>query len=133
MRLQEVLKEREAEISTLEQSLKDRPAKPLPAARGISAISELDDAENELDEAKVKELSPKTLKQFKDLRRLSRRLSLQNPGEPTGDPVVDPSETLDRLNELMLYVKAIAALILIWFSDAMAIDQWHKRNHTIAK
>ncbi|KAF8517592.1 kinesin-domain-containing protein [Hysterangium stoloniferum] len=98
MRLQEVLKEREAEISSLEQSLKERPLEPTLVPKALTHISEADDAENEVDNPTLKELSPKTLKQFKDLRRLSRRLSLQQPAETPADP----SETLDRLNELML-------------------------------
>jgi kinesin family protein 4/21/27 len=103
MRLQEVLKEREAEISALEQSLNERPSEPALLSQSTTHISEADDAENEVDGVGLNELSPKTLKQFKDLRRLSRRLSLQKPAETP----VDPSETLDRLNELMLFVQFI--------------------------
>ncbi|KAF8584073.1 kinesin [Ramaria rubella] len=94
MRLQEVLKEREAEISSLEQSLKERPPKPTAV---VQEISEAED-DNEIADSNLKDLSPKTLKQFKTLRRLSRRLSLQKATEPPEDT----SETLDRLNELML-------------------------------
>ncbi|KIJ44279.1 hypothetical protein M422DRAFT_168492, partial [Sphaerobolus stellatus SS14] len=95
MRLQEVLKEREGEILSLEQSLKEKEIKP---SHEITPIPEIDDKEPDMEDPNFKELSPTTLKQFKALRRLSRRLSLQKPEEPPADP----SETLDRLNELML-------------------------------
>lgn len=97
MRLQEVLKEREAEISTLEQTLKEKQTTSSAGARQVSIISEAEDAENGAEDTNLKELSPATLQQFKALRRLS----LQR----TSEPAMDSSETLDRLNELMLYVK----------------------------
>ena len=50
-----------------------------------------------MDDTDLKELSPSTLKQFKALRRLSL--------QKTAEPAMDSFETLDRLNELMLYVK----------------------------
>ena len=126
MRLQEVLKEREAEISTLEQSLKEKPISSSTVVEKVPAIPEAEDVENDDDDAKLRELSPTTLKQFKDLRRLSRRLSLQR----TAEPAVDSSETLDRLNELMLYVDMM-------FEThgylTTLIDLWHKKSPTIVK
>ncbi|GJJ12322.1 hypothetical protein Clacol_006563 [Clathrus columnatus] len=98
MRLQEVLKEREAEISTLEESLKTKTNGVPHQIQDIPPIPEVDDVENELSDPSLNELSPTTLKQFKDLRRLSKRLSLQTPPES----LTESSETLDRLNELML-------------------------------
>lgn len=100
MRLQEVLKEREAEINNLEQSLKEKTKDETAPVEDITPIPEGDDQEPELQDPSLRDLSPTTLKQFKDLRRLSRRLSLQKPAEHEADP----SETLGRLNELMLYV-----------------------------
>ena len=97
MRLQEVLKEREAEISTLEQSLKEKPVSSSADVVQVPAIAVATDTEAEVDDTKFKELSPTTLKQFKALRRLSL--------QKTAEPAMDTSETLDRLNELMLYVK----------------------------
>lgn len=98
MRLQEVLKEREAEIGTLEESLKGKATGVSSLVQDIPPIPEVDDAENEISDPSLSELSPTTLQQFKDLRRLSKRLSLQKLPELT----TSPSETLDRLNELML-------------------------------
>ena len=96
MCLQEVLKEREAEINALEQSLKEKPVSSSAAVGQVLSVSSASDRENEMDDAGLKELSPLTLKQFKALRHLS----LQKTAEPT----MDFSETLDRINELMLYV-----------------------------
>ena len=122
MRLQEVLKEREAEIDTLEQSLKDKAARSTAGVDHISSISEAEDAENDVDDSKIKELSPTTLKQFKDLRRLSRRLSLQKT-----EPAVDSSETLDRLNELMLYVNVF--ILCLQHPDHSTRSMAQKESH----
>jgi DNA repair exonuclease SbcCD ATPase subunit len=123
MRLQEVLKEREAEISTLEESLKEKPVQSSAVAEQISPTTEADDAENEVDDTNFKELSPTTLKQFKHLRRLSRRLSLQK----TAEPAVDSSETLDHLNELMLYVNV--AITYNIFSHHHGRSMAQKESH----
>jgi hypothetical protein len=80
MRLQEVLKEREAEISMLEESLR-RKHKDDTAVNGDSAAS-----------AKVQ-----VLKQFDEVRTLENGHDYEENGS-----VSEPDESLDRLNELML-------------------------------
>ncbi|KAJ4478498.1 kinesin domain-containing protein [Lentinula aciculospora] len=112
MRLQEVLKEREAEISTLELSL-------LKATQTESSASSTSDRLRDLklellnghdDEAAPESfLSPQTINKFEHIRR-----SMQFHGENGNSPrehdsisasdsiVSDTDESLDRLNELML-------------------------------
>lgn len=100
MRLQEVLKEREAEISALEDSLKEkngRPVTPVPPAPVVVVNGDVaPDA-----------LSPNTMHQFAVLRK-------GIVAEPEQD-VGDAADSLDRLDELMrwafCYVLSSQALI----------------------
>lgn len=87
MRLQEVLKEREAEISMLEESLrrkhKDDTA-VMPTVNGDSTAA-----------AKV---APQVLKHFDEARS-----ALENGHDyDENGSISEPDESLDRLNELML-------------------------------
>lgn len=85
MRLQEVLKEREAEITSLEQSLiqKHQPSPPMTPMVGEDASPSL-------------HLSPKTISHFKEIRR---SLNVQDSLSAS-----DAGDSLVRLNELMRYV-----------------------------
>jgi hypothetical protein len=83
MRLQEVLKEREAEILMLEESLR-RKHKDDITINGDSTAS-----------AKV---APQVLKQFDEVRST---LENGHDYEENGS-ISEPDESLDRLNELML-------------------------------
>lgn len=91
MRLQEVLKEREAEISSLEQSLKEssRGASALPTPMSVSPTTPSNGDAS---------LSPKTLNNFNELRgALDNHTALNGTSS-------DVDETHERLNELMRYV-----------------------------
>lgn len=91
MRLQEVLKEREAEISALEDNLRDHnssPPRPVtPLASGFAVVPE--DLRNST-------LSPSTMSQFNEIRKAVA---------PNGDAVehTEAAESLGRLDELMRY------------------------------
>ena len=98
MRLQEVLKEREAEITALETSL-------LAANTAISPQQEIKSpVVVNGDAAPPSFLSPNTLGQFEDIRK-----TMVNGHQPEGNPdrtaaALEPDESLERLNELMLLV-----------------------------
>ncbi|KAG1778505.1 kinesin-domain-containing protein [Suillus placidus] len=94
MRLQEVLREREAEISALESSLKEKEeAAPTLVEPHALQSTEADD---------LTHLSPKTIQKF-DAVRKSMRLHHDLIPDVDGDvPDNDVDESLDRLNELML-------------------------------
>jgi predicted RNase H-like nuclease (RuvC/YqgF family) len=93
MRLQEVLNQREAEITLLEGSLKEQeraPASPLPMTE------EALEADLDVDS----HLSPKTINKFDEIRR---NMALPNGhAEPQEEPMPDSDASLQRLNELML-------------------------------
>ncbi|KAF7337943.1 Kinesin-domain-containing protein [Mycena venus] len=126
MRLQEVLKEREAEIAVLEGSLKESKAAPAPVPNGVG----VDHAPVPFPPPKPKDpitppttagvdghanpvhLSPKTISQFDNIRR---SMSHEPPPHKTSHSVTDSEseingssvfsdqdESLERLNELML-------------------------------
>jgi kinesin family protein 4/21/27 len=93
MRLQEVLNQREAEITLLEGSLKEQeraPASPLPMTE------EALEADLDVDS----HLSPKTINKFDEIRRT---MALPNGhAEPQEESMPDSDASLQRLNELML-------------------------------
>ncbi|PPQ93251.1 hypothetical protein CVT25_015249 [Psilocybe cyanescens] len=96
MRLQEVLKEREAEITLLEESLKEiqQPEKPcLEAADESQSAAEL----NGVNPAFT--LSPKTLNRFDHIRKTMESVQAHSGLSETGSSEED---SLERLNELML-------------------------------
>ncbi|KAF9246370.1 kinesin-domain-containing protein [Melanogaster broomeanus] len=84
MRLQEVLKEREAEISSKEQAAS-------PAIQGTPDPSEVEDL--------AMHLSPTTMQKFNAVRKSMELHHGVSPAEDSADADVD--ESLDRLNELM--------------------------------
>ena len=102
MRLQEVLKDREREISLLEESLKESQQDNRPSSAGSDGnrndVCEVDE-ERLMPDAM---LSPKTLNQFDHIRKTM---------EGTNGHAVytenHEDESLERLNELMLYVVLI--------------------------
>ncbi|KAJ7578389.1 kinesin domain-containing protein [Mycena floridula] len=104
MRLQEVLREREAEISVLENSLKEARDEHISPTSSKSA-SQL----NGNAEAPIVNLSPKTINQFADIRKsmeINGNGHANDPqdteSEKTGSVFSETDESLDRLNELML-------------------------------
>ncbi|KAL4077254.1 hypothetical protein V8B97DRAFT_1413252 [Scleroderma yunnanense] len=94
MRLQEVLKEREAEIQLLEASLKDKEHTSSTAVFPTTGQSS-----NDVDDPST-HLSPTTAQKFQAVRK-SMELHGVTPlaNDTTSDAEVD--ESLDRLNELM--------------------------------
>lgn len=97
MRLQEVLQERETEITALETSLKEKDR-----AAALANLSRTPPADvtstpiNGHGPEPSLNLSPKTMMRFKDLRH-----SLHVQVTEHGLPASDVDENLDRLNELM--------------------------------
>ncbi|CAL1705613.1 unnamed protein product [Somion occarium] len=111
MRLQEVLKERETEITALESSLRESEARGRATSRSSSSHSPVTPVNGaqpplyvnggdvtpngESNGDATLHLSPKTMSQFQALRRSMDSSHSQE------TPVSDPDESLDRLNELM--------------------------------
>jgi hypothetical protein len=98
MRLQDVLKEREAEITLLEESLKmseqrDSPIKTTP--NGVNG----DHNPNGNGLAAV--LSPRTLDQFDHIRKNMENGHIDNVYSESSS-VQSEDDSLERLNELML-------------------------------
>ena len=88
MRLQEVLNEREAEITALEGSIKELK-KPKPAKK---------EGEEDVDAATNGRLSPTIMKRF---ARLRHSLIIEHPPKFPDADTPEDSETLNRLDELM--------------------------------
>lgn len=84
MRLQEVLSQREAEITVLEDSLKEKERTPLTVTE--------EHADDDVDS----HLSPKTVHNFEEIRRSM----VQN--EFKDESISDSDASLQRLNDLML-------------------------------
>lgn len=123
MRLQEVLKEREAEISSLEQSLKEssRGASALPTPMSVSPTTPSNGDAS---------LSPKTLNNFNELRgALDNHTALNGTSS-------DVDETHERLNELMRYAACFSRPDhQIQFFDTLPffyLAQWLRRSLLIA-
>ncbi|KAL6298424.1 hypothetical protein BKA93DRAFT_830711 [Sparassis latifolia] len=93
MRLQEVLKEREAEITVLEESLKSKDREEVPSTHSTEP-SGIRSVNGNGDTSPTLHLSPKTIGQFQEIRR---SLDFQ----AANGNVQDPDESLVRLNELM--------------------------------
>jgi len=99
MRLQEVLKEREAEISLLEGSLKERQEQDL-AQGGIPTEQPVSSMVNGNALPLDATLSPKTMNQFDNIRKIMENDNDAAPRE--GSSVYSEDDSLERLNELML-------------------------------
>ena len=100
MRLQEVLKDREAEISLLEASLKESQQDKRPSSAGSNSI---EDGVDEVEENPDSTLSPRTLNRFDYIRKTME--GGNGHAIYTDNGTSNPEdESLERLNELMLYV-----------------------------
>jgi len=96
MRLQEVLREREAEISALEASLNDKSA-------AVTTVQEPSLAVTNGDAVPASYLSPNTLDHFEDIRKtMLNGFNHPESGQEKNGSVSEPDENIDRLNELML-------------------------------
>jgi chromosome segregation ATPase len=97
MRLQEVLNQRETEITILEGTLKEKERTPSSSPLPMTAEERLENDVN-VDS----HLSPKTMNKFDEIRR---SMALPNGhAEPKDESIPDSDASLERLNELMLYV-----------------------------
>lgn len=104
MRLQEVLKDREAEISALEISLKERDE--ATTSSNLTPVLAINGKQTNGHETHTMHLSPSTVQKFNAVRK-SMELHHGMVSQPQGDvPDTDVDESLDRLNELMLFVAA---------------------------
>ncbi|KAF5380852.1 hypothetical protein D9615_004103 [Tricholomella constricta] len=107
MRLQEVLKEREAEITLLEESLRQSQDEKATPALATSIIDEETPNVNGKANGAAATLSPKTLNQFDHIRKTMENGNghayTDTPSEMNGSSVFsETDESLERLNELML-------------------------------
>lgn len=106
MRLQEVLREREAEITALEQSLEESQQKDRPMAHPIivngvdGKIVHVEDAAGATNVELADALTPRTLDRFDGIRK-----TMENGQNGHADTASSQNEdeSLERLNELMLY------------------------------
>ena len=130
MRLQEVLREREAEITALEQSLEEGQKKDRPVAHPIivngvdGKIVHVEDVAGVTNGELSDALTPKTLDRFENIRK-----TMEN-GHADTVSSQDEDESLERLNELMLYGDSHLALRE---SDTLLIGLWRKRNPSTKK
>lgn len=115
MRLQEVLREREAEITVLEESLNEKPSVTPPVLNTLkNGYVKVNGNSINPNAA----LSPKTLNQFDHIRK-----SIEDGSGAADYDEVDSTmtgtseadESLERLNELMLCV-FIATFVLIFIN-----------------
>ena len=121
MRLQEVLREREAEISALESSLKEKEqSTPSPSELGALQSTEVGHSTH---------LSPTTIQKFNAVRKSMRLhhslISHVHSNASDNDvdaPDNDVDESLDRLNELMLYVHSFYPKLLSDPSSIVQVD-----------
>jgi kinesin family protein 4/21/27 len=102
MRLQEVLKDREAEISLLEESLKESQDSHAKMANGVEGEGQ--DTTTQVNGLPNPDaaLSPKTLNRFDHIRKTMENGTSVGPHTETGSSFSE-DESLERLNELMLY------------------------------
>ena len=131
MRLQEVLKEREAEITTLEQSLKESQQQKLAQpiiVNGVDGevyqIDDIsDDGANDGDISSA--LSPKTLNRFESIRKTMENGHMDTASSHSED------ESLERLNELMLYENFLSFILSL--RSTIPLGQWPRKNLSIKK
>ncbi len=96
MRLQEVLKERESDIESLERTLKDKDT-----LNALATLMQASDQPSVNDKPLSEDLSPQAADHFAAIRR---SMELRH---PTTDNESETDDSIDRLNELMLYVIAL--------------------------
>jgi hypothetical protein len=115
MRLQEVLKEREAEITILEESLKERDGGPTVTPPILNTVENDYPKANGISMSTDNALSPKTLNQFDHIRKgiengNGAAVYDEADSEMAGNSEAD--ESLERLNELMLYVVTPNSIVI---------------------
>lgn len=101
MRLQEVLKERETEIHALEKSLTKTRAAQIVAQEKTAVATPLGDQVTVSNNAG---LSPRTLNHFDHIKK-SMVNGVAHTQSEHGSNHSESDESLERLNELMLYVQ----------------------------
>lgn len=107
MRLQEVLKERETEITALEGSLRERAAHPEHNGKPVNGdgphVNGFANGGGTPPEvsAALAHLSPKTRSQFQELRQTLDGTFGPPPVDTDDNHDPDHGDSLDRLNELM--------------------------------
>jgi kinesin family protein 4/21/27 len=153
MRLQEVLKERETEIAALEGSLKESKAAVAPLPNGVNGVDHGAPSPPPVDPITPQStagvdghanpnLSPKTISQFDNIRR---SMSHEPPHKQShsvtdsesdingGSSVFsDPDESLERLNELMLWVVRLWVLLRRLIFSCQP-GPWRRRRATTAR
>jgi hypothetical protein len=136
MRLQEVLREREAEITVLEESLKERDEKIAVTPPVPNVIENGSHKANGYSINPDTTLSPNTLNQFDHIHKSIENgnciaVNSEVGSEVTGSSAFsEPDESLERLNELMLYVAnhiliAITAYILYFMLQINGAEGIH--------
>lgn len=130
MRLQEVLKEREAEISLLEESLKENQQEKLPIDGAEIPEHETGGVNGIPTVSPETALSPKTLHQFDNIRKtMENGVDGHAPLTDTGSSFSE-DESLDRLNELMLYVRFLFGMLVC---SQFVLAPWPRRSLIIGK
>lgn len=109
MRLQEVLKEREAEITALEITLREKEQvdAALPPSEMIKG-----------PEDHTTHLSPATIQKFNAIRKSMQLHGVSSTANDLNADA-DVDESLDRLNELMLYVSSLGDFWLPIFNKCV--------------
>jgi DNA repair exonuclease SbcCD ATPase subunit len=112
--LQDVLKEREAEIAALETTLRERgPAAPAPVPALMLTPEQLSSPESPSPGSAAARLTPNTLRQFGEIRKAigNGHTAMDTDASSTLDSVSEEDENLDRLNELM-------RLVWLWYNTS---------------
>jgi hypothetical protein len=137
MRLQEVLKEREAEITVLEDSLNGRDERTAVTSPVPNTIESGSPKLNGNSIHPDTTLSPKTLYQFNHIRQSmengnSTAFHCDVDSDVTGTSAFsDTDESLERLNELMLYVVTHTSIAIFHLSPVP--DRWRRRSQLIER
>jgi hypothetical protein len=121
MRLQEVLRDREAEITVLEESLNERIEKPSVTPPVLNTLKNGYVKVNGNSINSDAALSPKTLNQFDHIRKSiedGNSAAVYDEVDSTMTGTSEADESLERLNELMLY--AFIATFALIFTDPMS-------------
>lgn len=114
MRLQEVLKEREVEINTLEEDLRKRND-------GASRVQPSEPSD-------LHELSPLTMDHFSALRT---SIIHELPDDETDSGVASKRPSLGRLDELMRYPYRLHLLVIPCLTAIT--DLWHRKNRSTGR
>lgn len=131
MRLQEVLKEREAEISALENSLKETTEENLPSKEVSHAHT--NGHANSVADGAIASLSPRIINQFDHIRKsmeINGNGHTNDAHETGSEKVSEPDESLERLNELMLYVSFFSSIFAVQCRSA---GPWPRKNRLIRR